>query len=618
MKKNKKIKSIIFGFILLGISTFLMISFFSFIFQFTKNHKLNIPFKREITTKNLVGKIGYMISYYLIYCGIGINAIFIPILSFIMGIRLLLIKKIINNNFYKRIIYNCFFFIVWISVSYYLIFPKKIGIFNGSLGLKIGNIFIYFFGKIGSFIIIFIITIIYILIIYSNIKKKYKNNFKEKQIYYYLTNNFIKIIRKIVIFFVKKSDNVDNGKKIYYPIIGSNHIINLKPDNMKNIIESNKKKINEIFDYYQIKILKINATVGPSITLYEIIPHIGVRVSKIKNLEKEIALNLSAKSIRMIIPIPGKGSIGIEIPNHKRYFIHMNEILFSKESKEKSFNKELPILLGKTIFNEVFIVDLTEMPHLLIAGSTGQGKSVELNVIIIFLLHRKNPDDIKFILIDPKKVELSIYKKISNCYFATIPNCVENGIITNLQEVHNILNSLCKEMDKRYSILEKYQVRNIKEYNEKKCKYSKKLHLPYIILIIDEFADLCLSSNYKKKSIEKYIIRLAQLARAVGIHLIIATQRPSVDVINGLIKSNFSSRIAFKVSSKIDSRTILDCSGAEKLIGNGDLLFYNKNETIRLQCPFIDLSDIKKIVNYYGNKFRKKSKYFLPYPENME
>ncbi|WP_185873044.1 DNA translocase FtsK 4TM domain-containing protein [Blattabacterium cuenoti] len=620
MKKNNKIKSIIFGLIMLGISIFLIISFFLFIYQFTNNeYQLNILFKTEITIKNLVGKIGYMISYYLIYCGIGICAIFIPILLFIIGLQILLKK---NTIFYKKIIYNCIFFSMCIYLFYYYIYPNKIGIINGSLGLKIVNIFIYFFGKIGSFIVVFISIIIYALVIYSNIKKKY--NIKKIQFYYNLIikilNNYIETI------ILEKSNNIESNssnllekrlvKKTLYPVIGleSNAIADIKPENIEFFIKSNKKKIKEIFDYYKIKILKINATVGPSITLYEIIPHIGVRLYKIKNLEKEIALNLSAKSIRIIAPIPGKGSIGIEIPNNKHYLININEILFSKESKEKSFNKELPILLGKTVFNEIFIVDLTEMPHLLIAGATGQGKSVELNVIIIFLLYRKKPEDIKFILIDPKKVELSIYKKISDYYFATIPNFKGNEIITSLQEVHDILNSLCKEMDKRYSILEKYQVRNIKEYNKKKCKYSKKLHLPYIILIIDEFADLCLSSNYKKKSIEKYIIRLAQLARAVGIHLIIATQRPSVDVISGLIKSNFSSRIAFKVSSKIDSRTILDCSGAEKLIGNGDLLFYNKNEIIRLQCPFIDSSDIKKIVNYYGNKFSKKNKYFLPNP----
>ncbi len=372
-------------------------------------------------------------------------------------------------------------------------------------------------------------------------------------------------------------------------------------------MESNKKKIIQILNYYKIEIYKITGIIGPTITLYEIYPKVGTKISKIKNLKNEIALNLSAISIRIIAPIPGKGSIGIEIPNKQRHTVYMKEILFSEESEKKSHQMELPIFLGKTVFNEIFIIDLANMPHLLIAGSTGQGKSVGLNVMIIFLLYQKNPEDIKFILIDPKKVELSIYKTISKSYFATLPNY--KPIITNLHEVKNILNSLCKEMDKRYAILEKYKVRNIKEYN---INNHKKYHLPYIILIIDEFADLSFSFS---KETEIYITRLSQLARAVGIHLIIATQRPSVDVITGLIKSNFTARIAFKVSSKIDSRTILDCTGAEQLIGKGDLLFSNKNELIRLQCPFMNLSDIQKIVDFYGNHNQKNEYFFLPEPD---
>lgn len=275
---------------------------------------------------------------------------------------------------------------------------------------------------------------------------------------------------------------------------------------------------------------------------------------------------------------------------------------------------ELPISLGKTVFNEIFVLDLAKMPHLLIAGSTGQGKSVGLNAMIIFLLYKKKSEDIKFILIDPKKVELSIYKNISKSYFATLPN-YKQPVITNLYEAKNTLNSLCKEMDKRYAILERNKVRNIKEYHLKfKCK--KKYDFPYIIVIIDEFADFSLS--FKKKEIETYIIRLAQLSRAVGIHLILSTQRPSVDVITGLIKANFPARISFRVSSKIDSRIILDCTGAENLIGNGDLLFSsNKNELIRLQCPFIELSDIKKLVEFYNiyNRNDENEFFLLPEPD---
>ncbi|WP_185850127.1 DNA translocase FtsK [Blattabacterium cuenoti] len=393
--------------------------------------------------------------------------------------------------------------------------------------------------------------------------------------------------------------------------IRKNHhdIDNIISEIRKNI-ENNKKKIVKILDHHNLKIDKIKANIGPTITLYEIFPHIGTRISKIKNLENEIALNLSALSIRIIAPIPAKGTIGIEIPNHKRYPVYIEDVLFSEESDKKSNEMELPISLGKTVFNEIFVLDLAKMPHLLIAGSTGQGKSVGLNAMIIFLLYKKKSKDIKFILIDPKKVELSIYKNISKSYFATLPN-YKQPVITNLHEAKNTLNSLCKEMDKRYDILEKNKVRNIREYHLKfKCK--KKYDFPYIIVIIDEFADFSLS--FKKKEIETYIIRLAQLSRAVGIHLIVSTQRPSVDVITGLIKANFPARISFRVSSKIDSRIILDCTGAENLIGNGDLLFSNKNELIRLQCPFIELSDIQKLVEFYN--INDENEFFLlPEPD---
>nr|WP_317168690.1 DNA translocase FtsK [Blattabacterium cuenoti] len=410
---------------------------------------------------------------------------------------------------------------------------------------------------------------------------------------------------------IKNNNNDKKNKIIIHSILRKKEDHSMISEMKKNI-ENNKKKIEQILKHYNIIIDKVEANIGPSITLYEIYPHIGTRISKIKNLENEIALSLSAVSIRIIAPIPSKGTIGIEIPNHKRSIVYMEEILFSEESDKKSKEMELPISLGKTIFNEIFIMDLANMPHLLIAGSTGQGKSVGLNAIIIFLLFQKKSKDIKFILIDPKKVELSIYQNISKSYFATLPKCI-NPIITNLYDARNILNSLCKEMDKRYAILERYKVRNIKEYNLKfKCK--KKYDFPYIIVIIDEFADLSLS--FKKKEIETYIIRLAQLSRAVGIHLIIATQRPSVDVITGLIKSNFTARISFRVSSKIDSRTILDCSGAENLIGNGDLLFSNKNELIRLQCPFIELSTIQKFIELYKKINGKKNEFFLlPEPD---
>ncbi|WP_238785628.1 DNA translocase FtsK 4TM domain-containing protein [Blattabacterium cuenoti] len=599
----------ILGFFLLGISIFFIISFFSFFFHWKNDQsQLEIILDKETTVENLLGKTGAIISHCMIYCGIGISAIFIPIFLFISGLKFIVYKKLIINNIYKYMIYDFMFFSIWIPITFYLfITNKEGGLYSGIFGFEIGNLFISLFGRIGTYIIIFTSIISYIIILFQRKKKKiiYNSVIQLYPIFEYLKKKTskeeskkIKILNNEYPFYSKKQINISNDTNI--------------------IIENNKKKINQILGYYKIKIIDIKATIGPSITLYEVSPHIGVRISKIKNLEKEIALNLSATSIRIIAPIPGKGTIGIEIPNNKRNIVHISDIILSEKKNKKNCNMEIPILLGKTIFNDDFVVNLIEMPHILIAGSTGQGKSVGLNSIIIFLLHKKNPKDIKFILIDPKRVELSIYEKISTSYLAMLPpynNKKSTGIITDMYQVKNVLNSLCKEMDKRYKTLERYKARNIKEYNE--YIKNKKINFPYIILIIDEFADLCISSKHNKKEtklIEKYLIRLSQLSRAVGIHLIIATQRPSVDVITGLIKANFPARIAFKVSSKVDSITILDCSGAEKLIGKGDLLFYNKNELIRLQCPFINLSDIKKIVNYYGNKSCKENKYFLPYP----
>ncbi|WP_341656633.1 DNA translocase FtsK 4TM domain-containing protein [Blattabacterium cuenoti] len=608
-KKEKKTLKTIFGFFLLGNSIFLFLSFFSFLFHWKNDQsQLEKLFDKEIIAENLLGKMGATVSHYFIHCGIGVSAFFIPILLFLTGLKILFFKKEFFNNFYKSTIYKFLFFIVWLPIFFYVIVPDK-GIFSGIFGFEIGNYLIHLFGKVGLYMLLFTSIIFYWIIIFRINDTTIKNGMKKK----------IQNINKKIDTTLQLCNLFDNHteidssfrkkKNMLYSILYKKKedfsFIDLKID-----LESNKKKIIQILNHYNIEICEIKANIGPTITLYEIYPKVGTRISKIKNLKNEIALNLSALSIRIIAPIPGKGSIGIEIPNYKRYPVYMKDILFSEESNKKSHKMELPISLGKTVFNDILIVDLAKMPHLLIAGSTGQGKSVGLNVMIVFLLYKKHPKDIKFILIDPKKVELSIYKKISKSYFATLPNSIE-PIITDLYKVKNILNSLCKEMDQRYAILEKYKVRNIKEYNNVIRKYNK-YHLPYIILIIDEFADL--NMNHQKKQIEIYITRLAQLARAVGIHLIIATQRPSVDVITGLIKSNFTARIAFRVSSKIDSRTILDCTGAEQLIGKGDMLFSNKNELIRLQCPFMELSDIQKIVDFYGNN-KKNDYFFLPEPD---
>lgn len=376
-------------------------------------------------------------------------------------------------------------------------------------------------------------------------------------------------------------------------------------------LEANKNRIVETLGHYNIGIEKIKATVGPTVTLFEIVPKAGIRISKIKNLEDDIALSLAALGIRIIAPIPGKGTIGIEVPNQRRETVSMKSILASEKFQQTNF--ELPIALGKTISNDVFITDLAKMPHLLMAGATGQGKSVGLNAVLVSLLYKKHPAEVKFVLIDPKKVELTLFKTIERHFLAKLPG-EEESIITDTRKVVNTLNSLCIEMDKRYDLLKDAQVRNIKEYNAKFV--MRKLnpnnghaYLPYIVLVIDEFADLIMTAG---KEIETPIARIAQLARAVGIHLIIATQRPSVNIITGTIKANFPARMAFKVSSKIDSRTILDTGGADQLIGSGDMLLSLGSDLIRLQCAYVDTSEVDRITEFIGSQRGYASAFLLP------
>jgi S-DNA-T family DNA segregation ATPase FtsK/SpoIIIE len=376
-------------------------------------------------------------------------------------------------------------------------------------------------------------------------------------------------------------------------------------------LEANKDRIVETLKNYKIGIAEIKATVGPTITLYEIVPEAGIRISKIKNLEDDIALSLSALGIRIIAPIPGKGTIGIEVPNKKSTIVSMHSVISSKKFQESQM--ELPIALGKTISNETFVVDLATMPHLLMAGATGQGKSVGLNAVLTSLLYKKHPAEVKFILVDPKKVELTLFNKIERHYLAKLPD-VEEAIITDTTKVVHTLNSLCIEMDNRYDLLKAAMVRNIKEYNvkfkQRKLNPNDGHHfLPYIILVIDEFADLIMTAG---KEVETPIARLAQLARAIGIHLIVATQRPSVNVITGIIKANFPARIAFRVTSKIDSRTILDSGGADQLIGRGDLLYTAGNEINRIQCAFIDTPEVEKITDFIGSQKAYADAYLLP------
>ena len=379
----------------------------------------------------------------------------------------------------------------------------------------------------------------------------------------------------------------------------------------QNELEENKNRIVDTLRNYKIDIAQIKATVGPTVTLYEIVPEAGIRISKIKSLEDDIALSLAALGIRIIAPIPGKGTIGIEVPNANPSMVSMKGVIASPKFQQAEM--ELPIALGKTISNETFVVDLAKMPHLLMAGATGQGKSVGLNAVLTSILYKKHPAEVKFVLVDPKKVELTLFNKIERHYLAKLPDA-SDAIITDNAKVINTLNSLCVEMDNRYNLLKDASVRNIKEYNEK--FKNRRLNpenghrfLPYIVLVVDEFADLIMTAG---KEVETPIARLAQLARAIGIHLIIATQRPSVNVITGIIKANFPARIAFRVTSKIDSRTILDSQGADQLIGRGDLLYTQGNDLVRVQCAFVDTPEVERICEFIGSQKAYPNAYLLP------
>lgn len=376
-------------------------------------------------------------------------------------------------------------------------------------------------------------------------------------------------------------------------------------------LEENKNKIEDTLLKFGIGIKKIFAEVGPTVTLYEIIPADGIRISKIKNLEDDIALSLAALGIRIIAPMPGKGTIGIEVPNKNREMVSIRSVLTSE--KFTRANMDLPIVLGKTISNEIYVADLAKMPHLLMAGATGQGKSVGLNVLLTSLIYKKHPAQLKFVLVDPKKVELTLFNRLERHFLAKLPD-TDEAIITDTKKVVNTLNSLCIEMDNRYNLLKDANCRNIKEYNVKfvnRRLSPEKGHrfLPYIVLVIDELADLMMTAG---KEVEQPIARLAQLARAIGIHLVVATQRPSVNVITGLIKANFPARLSFKVTSKIDSRTILDAGGAEQLVGMGDMLLSSNSDIIRLQCPFVDTNEIEEICDFVGNQRGYDEAYALP------
>ena len=650
---------VVLGYTLLFTSIVLFISFISYMFNWKVDQSnVNSLFDRDIQVENILGKVGASISHFFIFKLFGIGSFVIPIILLLSSYFILFNKKILllikNINWLLVLMIWTIIFSGYIS-DYY---PLQTGIVGFELNLFLKS----YIGDTGIIIILSFILLTSAAVLWNltpdSLLSLFKNTNNSKTDTLDSTNELneslnteseietsdyeeekVKIDSKDssidsdeismeveeINFEEKSTEKISFDRvnlKKFDPTLDLRNFKNPGIDLLKDYgdgtikidqdeLETNKNKIVDTLKNYNIGIKQIKATIGPTVTLYEIIPDAGVRISKIKNLEDDIALSLSALGIRIIAPIPGKGTIGIEVPNKKKSIVSMKSLLSSKKYIESEM--ELPIAIGKTISNETFIVDLTKMPHLLMAGATGQGKSVGINAILTSILYKKHPAEVKFVLVDPKKIELSIYNKIERHYLAKLPES-EDAIIIENDKVINTLNSLCREMDKRYELLKDAMSRNIKEYNSKFI--SRKLNpenghtfLPYIILVIDEFADLIMTAG---KEVETPLARLAQLSRAVGIHLIIATQRPSVNVITGLIKANFPARIAFRVTSKIDSRTILDTGGAEQLIGRGDLLYSQSNDLTRIQCGFIDTPDVEKLSEFIGSQTGYASAYILP------
>ncbi len=659
-KANKSKFKVVFGYILLFSSLVLFASFISYIFNWKVDQSnVDMIFDRDIEVENILGKTGAYISHLFIYKLFGFSSFVFPIILLVSSYYTLFNKKIFD--LFGKINW-LLMLLIWITIlSGYLknYFPVQ----SGLVGFEVNLFLESYIGRIGILLILIFSFIISIAILFnvtpSGTLSLINNFFKAKE--QKILDSELEIEKDDIIENIdedKQNDNLILDETEPNNNVGTDNIsievekINEEEISTKNVdfsnvdsikfdptlelrsfknpsvdllkdygdgtikidqeeLESNKNRIVDTLKNYNIGIKQIKATIGPTVTLYEIVPDAGVRISKIKNLEDDIALSLSALGIRIIAPIPGKGTIGIEVPNKKKSIVSMKSLLSSKKFIESDM--ELPITLGKTISNETFVVDLTKMPHLLMAGATGQGKSVGINAILTSMIYKKHPAEVKFVLVDPKKIELSIFNKIERHYLAKLSDS-DDAIIIDNDKVINTLNSLCVEMDKRYELLKDAMTRNIKEYNDKFI--SRKLNpenghtfLPYIVLVIDEFADLIMTAG---KEVETPLARLAQLSRAVGIHLIIATQRPSVNVITGLIKANFPARIAFRVTSKIDSRTILDTGGAEQLIGRGDLLYSQSNELTRIQCGFIDTSEVEKLSDYIGSQTGYTSAYILP------
>ena len=665
--KIKRQRQVIIGGGLILISFLLFISFVSYLTNWKEDYSsLNSFFDRSVEVQNILSKTGLFISHLFIYHGVGLASFIIIYLLIISGFKLFFDKK--NNALVVKWSWGILH-TIWLTIATGYFIPSE-PLYSGIIGYEINKFLIDYIGRIGilSGLVFFFLCFIvfqlgwtpekmkvWIISFFkknelnqnienneSSISFEVKNNQTEKsskeelndneekqnkssenlnvnkdeiEIEIETTNNEVTLDKKTADLLIKK-------KGFFDPTLELSNFKMPKIDLLKDYGESsitinqeelevNKNKIVDTLSNYKIGIANIKATIGPTVTLYEIVPEAGIRISKIKNLEDDIALSLSALGIRIIAPIPGKGTIGIEVPNRKPSIVSMRSVISS--SKFQNAEMELPVAIGKTISNETFVVDLAKMPHLLMAGATGQGKSVGLNAVLTSLLYKKHPAEIKFVLVDPKKVELNIYSKIERHYLAKLPD-TEDSIITDNSKVINTLNSLCIEMDNRYELLKNAMCRNLKEYNQK--FKERKLNpnegfsfLPYIILVVDEFADLIMTAG---KEVETPIARLAQLARAIGIHLIIATQRPSVNVITGIIKANFPARIAFRVTSKIDSRTILDSGGADQLIGRGDMLYTQGNDLIRIQCAFVDTPEVERISSYIGGQRGYANAHILP------
>lgn len=670
--KNPRTKRIFWALVLL-FSLFLILSFFSHIFSY----KSDYLFEEGQDVKNIMGTLGRWMAIRLMHNGFGLGAFSLVFYIFYSSMIYL---KWIGQKKQLSISIGLLFLTFWLPLFLASITNNENDLLHGALGFYLFDLLKPILGRIG--VILVLIALGYVIlewgvgisITLKRFRKKVSKEMSSEQAENEIIENQPSLSEEETPFQITEENNFEEPKEEIDDKIDEKNTKEIE-ENVELIIETqkeeeltetkkthytidtpfdpklelssfkfppvdllntygDKEKFNEssqdlgkskdlIVDTlknYKIEISTIKATIGPTVTLFEIVPAPGVKISKIKNLEDDIALSLAALGIRIIAPIPGKGTIGIEVPNKKPVIVSMSSLVRSK--KYQDTNLQLPVLLGKTISNEVYLADLAKMPHLLMAGATGQGKSVGLNAIIVSLLYKRHPAEIKFVLVDPKKVELTLYNALERHYLAKLPGDDKEAIITDNQQVVTTLNSLCLEMDDRYKLLQSAYVRNIKEYNTKfiarklvPTDEEKHRFLPYIVVVIDEVADLIMTAG---KEVEHPIGRLAQLARAVGIHLILATQRPSVNIITGTIKANFPARLAFRVTSRIDSRTILDGNGADQLVGKGDCLFSNGNELVRLQCPFVDTPEVEKITEYIGAQRGYSEAYVLPEVPNEQ